>query len=302
MLGNLLEYGERDKEIDTALLSMIILVITLIFIFTSGVLIENQTVENIVSSEYISDFNLAIFRTTCAIICFFTLAWIVLDPKGAPDFPLYFKERKVLPRHRKGLTRLAAYTMWHFGLIGINFLVSATASWMTILGIIVPKWILIISPILFFTSFTSAILVTCVVSFHIIGDAMSRRQNIDHLFYWYEIVMHNFNVIILAIALVINNIEVDWKYFAFPIVFGIMYVIWARIYAIIEGVYIYDFMDPRLNGAPIIYSFLLILQTIFFGIVAFLDWLVVWNIGLGIVGISIGTYSIVTVRNPSSRI
>ena len=47
MLGNLLEYGERDKEIDTALLSMIILVITLIFIFTSGVLIENQTVENL---------------------------------------------------------------------------------------------------------------------------------------------------------------------------------------------------------------------------------------------------------------
>ena len=59
-----------------------------------------------------------------------------------------------------------------------------------------------------------------------------------------------------------------------------MYVTWARIYAKIEGVYIYDFMDPRLDGAPIIYSFLLLLQTMFFGIVALLDWLVVWNIGL----------------------
>ncbi len=298
MLGKLLEYGERDKEIDTAVLSMIILVLTFIFIFSSGVLDENQPLENIIGSEYISDYNLAIFRTICAIICFFTLTWIVIDPKGAPDFPLYFKERKIGPRHRKGLTRLAAYTMWHFGLIGISFSFSATASWMVISGIIVPNWILTISPILFFTSFTTAILVTCVVTFHIIGDAISRSQNVDHLFYWYEIVMHNLNVVILAIALIINNFEVDWRYFAFPIIFGIMYVTWARIYAKIEGVYIYDFMDPRLDGAPIIYSFLLLLQTIFFGIVALLDWLVVWNIGLGIVVISLGTYSITTIRKP----
>ena len=298
MLGNIFDYGERDKEIDTAILSAVVFILTLIFIFNSGVLNETQSLENIVGSKYISDYNLAIFRTICAIICFITLTWVVIDPKGSPDFPLYFKERKIIPRHRKGFTRLAAYTMWHFGLIGISFSISAAGSWIEISGSAVPNWILTAIPILFYTSFTCAILVTSIVSFHIIGDAISREQNIDHLFYWYEIVMHNLNVMMLGLALILNNLEIDWRYFSFPIVFGIMYVIWARIYAIIEGVYIYDFMDPRLNGAPFIYLFLILIQSIFFGIVAFLDWLVVWNIGFGVVVIVLATYSITTIRKP----
>ena len=61
-----------------------------------------------------------------------------------------------------------------------------------------------------------------------IDNEISKGNNIDHLFYWYEIVMHNFNVILLAIALVINNIEIDWKYFIFPIIFGIIYVYIAQ--------------------------------------------------------------------------
>ena len=59
------------------------------------------------------------------------------------------------------------------------------------LGGTVPEWILISSPILFSTSFASAILVTCVITFQIVPDNLAKGLPVSRLFTWYEIVMHN---------------------------------------------------------------------------------------------------------------
>ena len=120
-----------------------------------------------------------------------------------------------------------------------------------------------------------------IVSFHIIDNELNRGNNIDHLFYWYEIVMHNLNVVILGIALIINNMEMDWRYFSLAIIFGIIYVFWARLYAILAGVYIYNFLDPRLKRAPLIHIILLMFLAFSFVIVVFFEILVNWNIILG---------------------
>ena len=297
-MPKLIHYGKKDMDKETALLTIFVLFITVFFIFHSSLLVEVPTLDSVVSSNYLSDKILAIFRTLCAILSLLTLAWVALDPKGSPDYPLYFEERINRKRHSSGITRLAAFTMWHFGLIGISFAISATASWIHISGKEVPEWMLISSPVLFATAYSCAILVTFVVSFHIIDNELNRGNNIDHLFYWYEIVMHNLNVIILGIALIINNMEMDWKYFSFPIIFGIIYVFWARLYVILAGVYIYNFLDPRLKNAPLIHIILLIFLVFSFVIVVFFEMLINWNIIIGSLFMVLFTYSIIRIEQP----
>ncbi|MFQ3344310.1 MAG: hypothetical protein ACKVI6_06485 [Candidatus Poseidoniales archaeon] len=300
MASWLVQYGNKDRHIETALATFLSFLVAIWYVFYTGFLTDVPSLDSVVSSSYVSDEILAIFRTACAILSFVTLSWIVIDPKGAPDNPLYYLERKSRTRHASGITRLAAFTMWHFGLFGISFSISAACSWVHISGGDVPEWMLVASPALFATSYACAILVTFVVSFYIIGDSIKKGFNIDHLFYWYEIVMHNFNIILMGIAIILNNFEVDWEYFSLPIIFGIMYVVWARIYASIAGVYIYSFLDPRLNGAPIIHIILLNILVVSFVIVKVLELISNWNIIAGTVVITALNMLITTFKKPKN--
>jgi hypothetical protein len=92
--------------------------------------------------------------------------------------------------------------------------------------------------------------------------------------------------------------EIDWRYFSLPIIFGITYVFWARLYVILAGVYIYNFLDPRLKGAPLIHTILLIFLTFAFVIVMFFEKLVNWNIYIGSLFIILFTCSIIKIKQP----
>ena len=293
-------YGERDKGPETALVTIVVLVLSLVFIFQSGILEYGQSVEQVVSSSVVSEEALLAFRASCVLLVVVTLTWLVMDPKGAVDHPLYMEERRVMPRTAIGVVRLAAFTQWHFALIGLSFAVSAAASLTHVSGGEVPDWMLIASPALFATSYSCAILVTFVISFHIIGNELRKGHDIVHLFSWYELVMHNANVTILGLALLINGMEVDWRYLAFPIVFGVIYVAWAAVFAnFIGGVFIYDFIDYRRSHAPFVYVGLLSLLATFFFIVWILDRAIESNWLLGVLSVAGTTWSITTIRNPA---
>ena len=300
MLDGLMGYGDRDKGPDTALLTLLFLLLALFFISESGSLEASQTQEQVATSGIVSDGVLGSFRVACAVLVVITLSWVVLDPKGSGDFPLYLKERETMPRKVVGPTRLAAFTMWHFALIGVSYGVSGAATWIHASGGTVPEWMIVSSPILFSTSYACAILVTCVISFHIIGDNLAKGHRVSHLFAWYEIVMHNANVALLGISLLVNDMEVEMSFLAFPAVFGIAYVAWAAIYAnFISGVFIYDFMDYRKRGAPLIYLALLSLQTLFFFVVMALDRIAEWNLVLAALIVSFMTWQISKIKDPS---
>ena len=300
MLDELTRYGERDKGPDTAILTLLFLIFCLFFISNSGALEPSQSQVQVATSEVVPDTALGAFRFACVILVIVTLGWVALNPKGSSDFPLYFKEREIRPRKVVGPTRLAAFTMWHFALIGVSYGVSGTATWIHASGGVVPEWILVSSPILFSTSYSCAILVTFVISFHIIPKSLKSGHGVDRLFTWYEIVMHNVNVALLGLSLLVNEMDVEWTFIAFPAVFGIAYVAWAAVYAnFIAGVYIYDFMDYRMNGAPLIYLGLLSLQICFFLIVLALDRVAELSASVGALLVILLTWQISTVRNPN---
>lgn len=300
MLAGLMEYGERDKGPDTAILTVFGLLLLLFFISGSGALEVSQTQDQVATSEIVPDTVLGSFRIACCILVIFTLSWIALDTKGSEDYPLGLRDRKKHLRKVVGPTRLAAFTMCSFALMGVNFGVSGAATWMHVSGSVVPEWMLVACPILFSTSYASAILVTTVVTFHLIKTNLKNGHPVSNFFSWYEILMHNGNVAILGLSLLVNGMEVELRFFAFPAVFGIAYVMWSAIYAnFISGVFIYDFIDYRRSGAPIIYLILLIMLISFFLVVLALDMLAEFNILLATMTVMVMTFAISTVRNPS---
>ena len=278
MLDRLMSYGKRDKGFDTALITIIVLAMSLAFIAHSGILQDVPDTEHVVGSEVVSQESLLLFRLACVLVVIVTLLGLALDPETVTDYPLDFDLRKDVPREARGIIRMSAFTQWHFALIGGSFAVASAASVIHLSGGVVPDWILVASPILFSMGYSCAFLVTSVISFHIIDDMLSKGQKVGHLFSWYELVMHNGNVAMMGIALILNDLELVWSYFAFPIVFGIVYVAWAAIFANFIGrVFIYDFIDYRKSGAPIIYSLLLGILVAFFFLVLALDRLAEWD-------------------------
>ena len=105
MLSELLVYGKRDKTVETALITVIALILSLIFLYFNKDIFDIPEIKSLSTSNYMSNELLAIFRSICAVLSIFTLSWIVLDPKGAPDYPLYYDERKNRRRNSSGLTQ-----------------------------------------------------------------------------------------------------------------------------------------------------------------------------------------------------
>ena len=80
-MPKLINYGKKDMDKETALITIFVLFITIFFILYSDLLVDVPTLNSVVSSNYLSDEALAIFRTLCAILSLVTLAWVALDPK-----------------------------------------------------------------------------------------------------------------------------------------------------------------------------------------------------------------------------
>ncbi len=299
MLNRLMQYGSRDRGPDTAILTVALLILMVFLITETGSLENSQTQEQVATSELVPDFILVSFRIACSIVVLITLTWIAIDKKGSTDYPLNFKERENLPRKVVGPTRLAAFTMCHFALIGVSFGFSGASSLIHISGGTVPKWILIASPILFSTSYSCAILVTFIVTFRLIPSNLNKGLPIRNFFSWYEILMHNGNIVMLGTSLFLNGMDVQWQYFAYPVLFGIAYVAWAAVYAnYISGVFIYDFLDYRMKGAPLIYIGLLTIIVLSFVVVLTLDRLADWSIVSAVILTLLMTWGISTIREP----
>ena len=60
-------YGDRDKGPDTAILTLLFLLFSLLFISNSGALEASQTQDQVATSEVIPDAALLAFRFACCI-------------------------------------------------------------------------------------------------------------------------------------------------------------------------------------------------------------------------------------------
>ena len=106
------------------------------------------------------------------------------------------------------------------------------------------------------------------------------------------------SVIMLGIELIVTGTSMGIGHISFPILFGSAYVIFSALFAMRGGFYFYDFIDPRLNGAPVIHMTLLAVLACMYVGVLFLTSVLEWNRALGAVLTLILLVVITTFRDP----
>jgi hypothetical protein len=293
------EYGERDRHLETAALITFMSFSLFYYIGTSGILEATHTQSQVAGSEYIPNILLALFRTAAAVLAIFTVVSICTDEEGSVSLPIFYDSRQHAEVVRLGAHRLVPFTVWSFIVFGLYFTIAAASSWVLVLGGKVPSWALASAPITFATACGTALLVTVVVTFYLIPNNASKGYDVSKYFEWHEVTMHNGNVIILGTELVLGGLDITFGMVAFPVLFGMLYVGFANAYAVFGGgIYLYDFLDPRLRGGPIIHLILLLLISGFYCVTLVLDALADWNVIVGGLGVAVSIYSIVRFREP----
>jgi|TARA_B110000263_G_C15248759_1_gene483020 hypothetical protein len=294
------EYGESDRRLETAALTTFMLLAMIYYIVTSGVGEVSQTQSQIAGSQYLPDILLALFRTVAAVLALFTLVSICIDEEGSVSLPVFYDSRQRGEVVLLGAHRLIPFTVWSFAAFGLYFTIAAASSWVLVLGGEVPGWALASAPLAFATACGTALLVTVVVTFYLIPSNAAKGYDVSKYFEWHEVLMHNGNVIILGLELVLGGIGITLGMVAFPVLFGIVYIGFANAYAMFGGgIYLYDFLDPRLKGGLIIHLVLLLIISGFYCVTLVLNALTEWNIIAGALAVALGIYSILRVRVPS---
>ena len=294
------EYGESDRRLETAALTAFMLLAMIYYIVTSGVGEVSQTQSQIAGSQYLPDILLALFRTVAAVLALFTLVSICIDEEGSVSLPVFYDSRQRGEVVLLGAHRLIPFTVWSFAAFGLYFTIAAASSWVLVLGGEVPGWALTSAPLAFATACGTALLVTVVVTFYLIPSNTAKGYDVSKYFEWHEVLMHNGNVIILGLELVLGDIDITLGMVAFPVLFGIVYIGFANAYAMFGGgIYLYDFLDPRLKGGLIIHLVLLLIISGFYCVTLVLNALTEWNIIAGALAVALGIYSILRVRVPS---
>lgn len=257
------EYSDVDRSWTTFSLVGIVLVLSLTLIYIGNGFSDNS-ISSISSSEKLSTPGIAVFRAIVSLVCFSTIASIILDPRGMTYNLLDYETKLYGPKRITGTTRMSAFTMWSFTLMGTYFAVSSYSSWSVHYGWELGEWASWLVPALFSSAIASAFLVTVTVTYMLIPEANERGDNIAHYFKWDSQLMHNGNVIFILIEMAVSDISLSLWYVPYPVIFGCTYVLFSAFNARRSGIYFYDFIDPRLNGSHIIHMVLLGVMSIHF--------------------------------------
>ena len=250
------EYSDIDRSWTTFSLVGIVLTLSLILIYTGSGFSDNS-ISSISSSEKLSTPGIGVFRAIVSLVCFSTIASIILDPRGMTYNLLDYETKLYGPKRITGTTRMSAFTMWSFTLMGTYFAVSSYSSWSVHYGWELGEWAVWLVPALFSSTIASAFLVTFTVTYMLIPEANERGDNIAHYFKWDSQLMHNGNVVFILIEMAVSDISLSLWYAPYPVIFGCIYVLFSAFNARSSGIYFYDFIDPRLNGSHIIHMVLL---------------------------------------------
>jgi hypothetical protein len=127
-----------------------------------------------------------------------------------------------------------------------------------------PEAILHITRILFEISFPVAFMVSTVVTFVLIPHAKRAKLPLDSFFVLIPLLMHNANIVFMALEIIINKIPFAVWHFPFVVLYGASYAVFSWFWKHYKGYYFYYFMDYTRERAIVWYVALLTIAAVFF--------------------------------------
>ena len=226
---------------------------------------------------------LAVFRTGCFLLAFYTIIfWMVRNPVPSRMFVTTHDTNESVMLRITGFERITTFSSWTLMMFGTAFFFAGIATWLEVFDRSTPLFLSSATVVLMPIAYGSAFLTATVVRYIIIPEEVQKERPFGDFFLNYELVMHNFTAIFLAVDLFLVQATLRWEFAVFPAFFGIIYALFSYGYARMKnGYYIYDFLDPRKKDAPL-YAFLLLTAcSVFYFGLWLVSLLLQWNMWVG---------------------
>ncbi len=201
---------------------------------------------------------LAYWRLFTSVGIIYTCICIYIDKVG---LFLNILQDGILHRvHIKGTQRFTMFTVWSWC---VQLLYFGLSSYLTFIDGS-NRQLIHACVVLYELSFASAYLVTMVTTFVLIPAQVKRGIGADNFFRPYSLIMHNLNVVNVAIEMIFNKIPFTACHFPFSILFGVAYTVFAWYWYEVKGIFYYFFLDYRNKYAIVWYIGLLCTMALFF--------------------------------------
>jgi len=299
-MAEIFDYGDKDQDKLTYFIVGLVSIVSIFFVHFFDVFsILDSTIINLESS-FIPSIILTIFRTGATILAFYTIfVLMIMNKNGGFMNPLFRKERESLPHKTIGIERMVPFSSWNLIVCGLCFLTMSLLGWSEFFEFNVPNFVNSLSGILLPMALGMAMLTSTVVTYVIVPQETRSDRNYDHLFETHEMVMHNWAIILLAIDVFISRPNLSWELGIFGLIIGIIYSIFAYLYAIFGGgYYVYSFIDPRIKLAPIIMTILALAISLFYIFIWMITLLIDYNQLIGGIVLLLCVYLVVLFKQP----
>ena len=277
------EPQHEDKTVLTLMCASIIVALSVAFFFVFG--LKDMTGDSARSYQTSSLplVLIAVFRYACAYLAFHTIVfWMIRSPVPGRMFVVLHETSEEAMIRTMGFERIGTFSSWTLMVFGLAFFTAGTATWMTVFDLNVPPLMNTLTVVLMPIAYGAAFITSTVVRYVIIPEEISMQRPFGTFFKNYELVMHNYAAIFLALDLFLVQAELQWQFGIFPVFFGIVYVLFSYVYARRpQGYYIYSFLDPRINMAPVYLLGLLFACSLFYFGLWGMSLLITWNALLG---------------------
>ena len=272
-----------DKTLVSLLFAMTVAVMSVGFFFVFGLSDMIGDSGRSFQTSALPMVLIGVFRYGCAYLAFHTVVfWMIRSPEPGRMFVVLHETSEEAMIRPMGFERIGTFSSWTLMVFGLAFFVAGTATWMTVLNLDVPPVLNTLTVVLMPIAYGAAFITATVIRYIIIPEEISLERPFGTYFKNYELVMHNFTAIFLAVDLFLVQAQLEWQFGIFPVFFGIVYVLFSYAYArTTDGYYIYSFLDPRINMAPVYLLALLFACCLFYFGLWGMSLLMQWNALLG---------------------
>ncbi len=245
----------------------ILILVTSIVLVSIGYLVYDTgsvavSLRDVAASDIVPIGILVGYRVLCAAAALYTLSLIYLDQRGLEL--RYLGATIVLRQFR----RFTTFTVWCFTLLFFYFAFAAFCSgaFLSGYGDAVPNVIVIATLVLFEISYPMSLLVTTVVSFILLPAAVKNDYPFARMFRFRPQMMHNVNVIMMQLAMLMAPPPVTLSHLPYTALFGCSYAMFSWVWFSRTGMFYYYFLDYRRPYALLAYLGLFTTLVGFYGL------------------------------------
>ena len=249
------QYHPRDDVIRSLSVLSIITLVSLILLFSWDVpSLLVGTGNSLIQGP--SDVVMAIWHIACLLVGLRAIVFMYTMKTGHMIVRSHEKKEDVLI-HPLGIKKFVTFSSWTLILNVMYFFFATIGSFFLLAGTNLPSNLAQLLAGVFVTALGASFLTSTVVRYVILPGNHRDEEHHKRQFWFHNQMMHNFCTIFLVIEILLTSPQLEFVYMLFGILIGLTYAAFAFPFAAFGGgYYVYSFIDPRLQKAPLFITML----------------------------------------------